>query len=361
MKLKVGLIGLGRHWESRHRPALIAMRDRFDIKAICCEISQKAQQVASDFGAKAIDGFRSMVERQDIEAVLSLGPDWVGHLPILAACDAGKAVYSATALELETKNVEAILDRVRKSGVAFTAEYPRRHSAATLRLKELIATELGPPENIFCHLRLDPGSLDHSEDPKVRRMMLRAQMMEMVDWVCFLCGRNPEKVLAVGADPKSYGHECRTAAYDDNQEFVDDNEDDVFVFQQLNYHMMNLWFGKTETSCHASAQISLGTYIPSKWSAALDHRRPASIQISCQNGIAFIDLPSNLVWFNSTGRHEESLDYERSVGEQMLAYFYRSVTNFLDYHTDLDDTARVIRIMDAWHKSLQTGTRQPVA
>ena len=33
MKLKVGLIGLGDQWESRHRPALLALADRFDVKA----------------------------------------------------------------------------------------------------------------------------------------------------------------------------------------------------------------------------------------------------------------------------------------------------------------------------------------
>ena len=37
------------------------------------------------------------------------------------------------------------------------AELPRRHMPATLRLKELIATRLGEPQLLFCHLRQGAG------------------------------------------------------------------------------------------------------------------------------------------------------------------------------------------------------------
>ena len=42
-----------------------------------------------------------------------------------------------------------------------------------------------------------------------------------------------------------------------------------------------------------------------------------------QRGIAFVDLPATLVWFDEAGRHQESLDSERPVGEQLLTHFYR--------------------------------------
>ena len=93
MKLRVGLVGLGPNWEMRYRPALRALGDRFEVRAICEQVALRAEQAAREFNAQAVDGFRSLAGRSDIDAVLMLGPQWYGYLPILAACESGKAVY----------------------------------------------------------------------------------------------------------------------------------------------------------------------------------------------------------------------------------------------------------------------------
>ena len=162
MKLRVGLVGLGDFWQSRHRPALLALSDRFEVKAICCEVAEKSKLVANEFSATPMDGFRAMIERDDIDAVLALAPDWIGPLPIIAACEAGKAVYSSAALDISFDQAREIRQRVDASGVAFIAELPRRFAPATLRLKELIATRLGRPRILFCHERMPvEGQSDH--------------------------------------------------------------------------------------------------------------------------------------------------------------------------------------------------------
>ena len=121
MKLRVGLVGLGDQWQSRHRPALRALSDRFEVKAICCEVAERSTQAAKEFEAIPMDGFRAIVERDDIDAVLALSPDWYGPLPILAACEAGKAVYSSAALDVSEGQALEIRRRIEQSGVAFMA------------------------------------------------------------------------------------------------------------------------------------------------------------------------------------------------------------------------------------------------
>ena len=49
MKLRVGLIGLGDAWEARHRGALRSLSDRFEIRAVCSEVAQRAELVAREF------------------------------------------------------------------------------------------------------------------------------------------------------------------------------------------------------------------------------------------------------------------------------------------------------------------------
>lgn len=334
MKVKVGLVGLGEHWETRHRPALLALSDRYDVRAVCCEVAQRANQVAKDFNAEALDGFRAMIERPDIEAVLSLGPDWVGHLPLLAACEAGKAVYSASALEIGPDQAAEVKERVDRSGVAFMAEFSRRHASATLRLKELIATRLGPPQLVFCHHRMS-----HTESPSEgvanqHRNRRRIEIMEMLDWVCYLCGRSPVSVLSL-ADP---------------------NLPDM---DTTDYQVVSLEFAADATKQlpPVLAQVSLGSYIPSKWQDAISFRRPASIQVRCANGIAFLDLPSSLIWFDQNGQHSETLDYERPLGEQMLAQFYRAIVSLIRVSSDLNDAYRAMKIMDACKASMLEGKR----
>jgi predicted dehydrogenase len=145
MRLRVGVIGLGDAWETRHRTALRSMSDRFEVRAVCDQVPHRAEQAAIEFKAQAVDGFRELVVREDIDAVLIFGSPWYGSLPILAACESGKAVYCAAGLDLDVEEARQIKLRVEQAGIAFMAEFARRHAPATLRLKELIATDLGPP------------------------------------------------------------------------------------------------------------------------------------------------------------------------------------------------------------------------
>ncbi|MDX1947151.1 MAG: gfo/Idh/MocA family oxidoreductase, partial [Pirellulaceae bacterium] len=63
MKLRVGIIGLGAAWETRHKPALRTLSDRYEVRAVCSEVSHLAGQAARDFQAVEVDGFRALCAR----------------------------------------------------------------------------------------------------------------------------------------------------------------------------------------------------------------------------------------------------------------------------------------------------------
>ena len=334
MKLRVGLVGLGDHWQSRHRPALHALSDRFEVKAICCEIYKRSEQAAREFNAIPMDGFRAMVEREDIDAVLALSPDWVGPLPIVAACEAGKSVFCSAALDISTEQVDEVHQRVDRSGVAFMAELPKRYAPATIRLKELIATRLGPPRLMFCHERMPA----EAQSNRLRRgeytPLVWRHLMESIDWCSYLVGRPPKSVL-------SSLHEEHTS------------NRDAF------YQMLNCEFPpEADSDIPVMSQMSVGHYIPERWPDALGFRRPASIQICCERGVAFVDLPSTVIWFDDAGQHTESLEADSPVGEQMLRTFYRAVTSLIRRSSDLVDTYRAMRVVLAANESVRSGARQ---
>lgn len=307
--------------------------DRFEVKAVCEEVAVRAQQVAREFDATAVDGFRALTARKDVDAILMLCPQWFGPLPIFAACDEGKAVYCAAALDLDYQQAQLVKQRVEQSGIAFMAALPRRLAAATLRLKELIATRLGPPRILFCHKRLVVPSQPPTDQRTWHNSPVQRDLIELVDWCRYIVGQEPTSVWGV-----SHGG-CTPG----------DTEE---------YQMMSLDFSPLDSPGNGPlAQISCGQYFPDSWSEAVAFRPPAALQVRCQHGVAFVDLPSNLIWFDQAGRHQESLESERPVGEQLLSQFYRAVTSLVRRTSDLEDAFRSLTVVLAARESCQQSRR----
>ena len=256
-----------------------------------------------------------------------LAPQWYGSLPILAACDSGKAVYCSAGLDLEPEEAQAIKRHVEETGIVFMAEFPRRQSPATLRLKELIATRLGQPRLLFCHQRRTAAN-------RVNHLVNgRASQSATGDWCRYVVDREPTWVTGL----------MHTSAADTSKE---------------DYQMMSLDFSpRASPGTGPVAQISCGRYIPGRWQEAITYRPLAALQVSCEQGVAFVDLPSTLVWFDEAGRHQESLESERPVGEQLLAQFYRAVTTVAHKTCDLDDACRALLIVQRTRQSHQEGRR----
>ncbi|MFM8282337.1 MAG: Gfo/Idh/MocA family protein [Planctomycetaceae bacterium] len=330
MKLRAGIVGLGSQWEPRYLPALRALADRFEVRAVCEQVAHRARRAASEFDAVPVDGFRALAGRADIDVVLFLGDQWYGTAPVEAACTAGKAVYAAIGLPVDAHQAEGLRDRIERSGVAFMAELPRRHAPATVRLKELLATRLGTPRMLFCHRRVPlPGTVGGGREQADETR----DLMELVDWCRYVQGSEPTSVIAVR-------HAERPGATSDD------------------YRMMSLDFTPTAIPGDGPiAQISCGYYMPRRWEEAVGFRPPPALQVVCDHGIAFVDLPTSLVWFDTAGRHQESLDSDRPVGEQMLLQFHRTVTSLVRRVSGLDDTLAAMRIVAAADASAREGRR----
>ena len=65
-----------------------------------------------------------------------------------------KPIYCALPLSGEPRELESIAQLITESGVPFVPEFARRFYPATLRLRELLATTLGPPRLILGQNRL---------------------------------------------------------------------------------------------------------------------------------------------------------------------------------------------------------------
>ena len=154
VRLRVGVVGLGRLWETRHKPSLTRLEDRFRVTAVYDQVCRRAEIEAAQLGCAACEGLSALVERPDVNVIYLLSRQWFGLHPIALACAAGKPVYCALPLADDLAELEDLVGTVEASGIVFMPEFARRCYPATLRLKELLATELGPPRLVLGHSRL---------------------------------------------------------------------------------------------------------------------------------------------------------------------------------------------------------------
>ena len=335
LKLRLGIVGSGDHWAQRHRPALQTLQDRFDVRAVFSPTVRRAVNVASEFQADVVDGYRTMVRRSDIDAVLVLERSWLGWLPMLAAAEAGKAIYLGGPCDFDPRGDESVRASIDRSGVSMMVEFPRRYAPATLRLKELIATRLGNPSLIICDRRL---SSDASDDADVA-LRHRGEMIELIDWCRYVVGGLPTHVHSVGheADEGHRDYQSLTLRFDP------DPEKPSASFQPST---------DSDTSSAAPVQpivarLTCGSYLGPQWPESVAFQCPSAMQICCQRGIAFIDLPGSIVWFDQAGRHMENLESETPVGQRLLSQFHRAATSLLRNVGDLNDAFEAARIYAA--------------
>ena len=197
VRLRVGVIGLGRLWESRHKPSLARLQDRFRITAVYDQVHRRAELEAEQLGCAACQGLAALVERPDVDVVYLLSPQWFGLHPAHLACAAGKAVYCGLPLAGDPAELERLARRVDESGITFMPEFARRCYPATLRLKELLATSLGPPRLILGHSRL--FGFDRYAVPGPTTQIAPAPLRidpgsYLLDWCAFLMQAMPVSI-----------------------------------------------------------------------------------------------------------------------------------------------------------------------
>jgi predicted dehydrogenase len=329
LRLRVGVIGLGRLWEARHKPALAKLRDRFVVTALHDQVHRRAEIEAVQLGCAAVEGMKALVERADVDAVYVLAPQWFGTFPIELACAAKKPIYCALPLTGGREATEALAASVEASGTLFMPEFARRFYPATLRLKELIATTLGQPRLIVGHTRL--FGFDRYGSPGPSTQMTPAPLMIdpgsfLLDWCGFLFQSEPSALHGAEATvlPEPSGEA-------DFESFV------------------------AEYPSGGLAQISFGRYHRAAWGDATRFLPPPGFQVYAERGAAWLELPDHIQWWDSTGIHEERMPLEPTVGEVLNDQFHRLVHGEATLAPTIRDALGVSRQVDDLWRSQREG------
>ena len=332
VRLRVGVIGLGRLWETRHKPSLARLKDRFRITAVYDQVYRRAEIEAAQLDCAACQGLAALVERPDVDVIYLLSPQWFGLHPAHLACAAGKAVYCGLPLAGDQAELESLIQRVDETGIAFMPEFARRCYPATLRLKELLATALGPPRLVLGHSRL--FGFDRYAVPGPTTQIAPAPLLidpgsYLIDWCAFLMQALPTSIN--GTRCLVLPSEAGTNAEPDFESFAATFPDG------------------------ATAQIAFGRYYRTRWGEATRFLPASGFQVYAERGAAWLEMPERIQWWDSSGTHEERLPLEPTIGDVLNDQFHRLVHKGQSLAPTIHDALEIARLVQDLKRSQEQG------
>ena len=192
----VGVAGVGPDWPAQ-RAALRALAGRVRIAAVCDAVPLRADAAAAEVGAAAAGGVIALARRSDVRAVLLGDPAWWGLGALDLLLTAGRLVLLAGPVDPGDDRLDALAARAASAGTVVVPDLARRFAPATLRLRELIATTLGPVHAVrLVAPRPEPAPLQES----YRQPADADRFAKLADWAAHLLP-GPVREVTATADP----------------------------------------------------------------------------------------------------------------------------------------------------------------
>lgn len=326
--LKLGVIGLGPVWET-YRTTLTQLRHPLQVSA-CYEPDPVAAEKSNALRAELATGILALAERSDVQAVLVTDPGWVGAaaIDLLSRCQ--KPVLITTWLPTDLSQAIDWYAATEQRGVTLMPAMWRRFMPTTMRLKELLATELGEP-------------LEVSLPVDFRLFATATQMTEAaigwLDLVWYLVRREPllETVARVGSESR-------------------------IVFPPRQPQPVEGGAKSTRRACRVGVSwqfasefpslreiLGRGTHQDAGCCAVMkfDEQPIPQLRLICERGTATLLDRTTIRWQqNGSEPITEQLTSDRPERLIMLDHFSRRAVGGLIPVADFNDIARVLRLLD---------------
>jgi predicted dehydrogenase len=302
--LRLGIIGLGRRWQQRYKPALRALRNQFAIRVVCDEVQERAAREAKQIGCGHAAGPTQLLERDDVDAVLLLARQWFGLWPVERARQFGKPVLCSSSLELDDAYADELHRKVRESRLPIMVELLPRSAPITTRLLQLFNAELGPPRFLLCDVRRSGWPAGRAEpagapEPPSIAGLFGGNGIALLDWCTSLLRAEPIGVTASSLRSSGFSS----------------------VFLEF--------FG--------------GRGVQLLCRKALASKPIARLEALAERGSAVVEWPHQVSWSTQQGSYSHALRGGRPLTQALLERFREAVQNGRRMEPNLDDAYRLLR------------------
>ena len=202
-KLRMGIIGLGgrghlgNDWINNARSTVVAGAD-------VAEQELAAFRERAGEGAFVTTDYRRLVERDDVEAVAVLAPDFLHEECAVAALEAGKHVFCEKPLAISTAGCDHILRAWQASGKHLMVGFNMRYMNIFRVMKEIIAAgTIGEVKAAWCRHFVGHGGWFYYHDWHAQRAGTNSLLLQKgshdLDMIHWLTGAYTRRVSAFGS------------------------------------------------------------------------------------------------------------------------------------------------------------------
>lgn len=327
--INLGIVGLGPVWESRYRPVLEKLQHRVRVRAVYDSIASRGEQAAFEFGAVAYQGVVTLLSQPDLRGILLLDTSWHGNALLHFVRKARKPAYIAGSLGEDWDELLELRSLVDSEGLLVMPEFSRRFTPATCRLRELIATRLGPPRHISIHAV--PPAAD-APDAIPGQAEETDFLVGLLDWCRYVLRTTAVRLEAAPLSSEAPHERSRSIAID----FSEPRERGRQTTAKLELH------GPPQAAGDVAAAAPGVCFV-----------------VACERGEAVIEGPAHIRWTPAGGEGTtESLTADRTEVEVMIDHFCRRLAGGLIPVADISDVCRCLRLVRAAKES--HAKREPI-
>ena len=319
-QLAIGVIGLGPTWEQHYHEAVRRLSSKVCVRAVCDAVHVRAAAVASEFRAATFSSPWQLSQRRDIQAWLILDPGWFGIYPAELAVWTGRPTLFANCFASAPRRLSELFVSAIERGETLLPEFPQRFLPTTTRLRELIATKLGPVRQITIQV---PTPSTGTAAALTWLVEQQADCVGLLDWCACLIGQPAATV-----------------------EFHSSGAGSRF---QLTF---------AEQPAGTSPDVPVAEVVLTQDSnpAGPEPRR----LIECEHGSATIASGTRIAWQTEAEQADESLTNERPPFEIILDQFCRRALGGLVPVPTVTDAMQSLAVVQAAAESLSAGRRVSV-
>lgn len=323
--INVGVIGLGETWSQHYQAAIESLNTRIALRAVYDPVFVKAQSVASSRkNCTAMTGLLALARRPDINALLILDSSWYEHYALELVSQEQKPVFVCSESGFDsTEGLQRLHRQAVDVGQDIVPQLTTRYTPSSVRLQELMATQLGRPRLIRIKQTV-PTQVDLADTEQDLTFLSGT-----FDWCCHISRASVGQIRSQVSSQSGHGARLQ--------------------------HMLTLLVDYDTTRADhrlPKIQIELNE----------DHAQTPSSneltivkEIHCERGQAIIRSDRSISWEVDSGRVDETLTAERTSAEVMLDLFCRRVAGGLVPIGSLADVWRGLAMATAASQSIKAG------
>lgn len=278
--IPLGIVGGGPAWEARYRAAVLALT-RGRVAAVFSPQPCDGEVLAQETGGQLFHSLRRLVSHPGVKALLILESGWSRDWAVQLASSQQMPVFVASPVDDALSRVADSLAGQEAEGDVIVPGVLLRATPATLRLRELIATHLGPVQSLAIESTGTPDSVE-------------TRVIELIDWC------------------RSLLHGMVTQVHRKSEQH---GESLVMSFAR-------------RTTAATLVPVEIRLHSSENSGASPQHHADGTlpqIRIQCLHGEAELLSETHIQWQTTTQTYDETLENDRPAEQVLLDLFLRRV------------------------------------